>query len=264
MTRVSRVLDATTWALDSNRYFRSLWSEVRAIYTREHPAFRRTESPFRQALTRSVPETPGSVAASASAESGLATNEALGPGRDREPGTRSARQRRKVDNELRRRERALEAAVRGRWQQVVLTSQQVLALTAHLPLSPAPVLVEQRLGDPQLVPPKSFDDAQTIADAFKRGRPVAIDLNGVDKDLARRIIDFASGLCYALGGTMERLDVGLYLLTPGHIEVPSAEDEASVVARVNEGLEGVLWAPVPQRGSEGELWRRAKPPTATR
>ena len=51
-----------------------------------------------------------------------------------------------------------------------------------------------------------------------------MDLAGVDRELARRLIDFASGICYALGGHMERVRPGGYLLTPVRVEV-SEEDK---------------------------------------
>lgn len=77
---------------------------------------------------------------------------------------------------------------------------------------------------PSVLEPESFDDAKEIADRFKAEQPVVMDLAGVDRDLARRLIDFASGICYALGGHMERVRPGGYLLTPGRVEV-SDEDK---------------------------------------
>lgn len=72
---------------------------------------------------------------------------------------------------------------------------------------------------PSVLEPESFDDAKEIADRFKAEQPVVMDLAGVDRDLARRLIDFASGICYALGGHMERVRPGGYLLTPARVEV---------------------------------------------
>lgn len=62
--------------------------------------------------------------------------------------------------------------------------------------------------------PRTFNDAQDIADSFKSGVPVIVNLEGADHDMLRRIIDFASGLCYALNGTMEKVGTGVYLLKP--------------------------------------------------
>lgn len=76
---------------------------------------------------------------------------------------------------------------------------------------------------PHSVTPISFNDAQQIADWFKNPQPVIINLEAADRDLRRRLIDFCSGLCYGLGGQMERVADHVYLLTPSNVEV-SAED----------------------------------------
>jgi cell division inhibitor SepF len=77
---------------------------------------------------------------------------------------------------------------------------------------------------PHTVKPRRFDQAQEVADRFKEGQPVIVNIEGVDRDLSRRLIDFASGLCYGLGGTMEKVASGVYLLTPVNATV-SAEDK---------------------------------------
>jgi cell division inhibitor SepF len=76
---------------------------------------------------------------------------------------------------------------------------------------------------PFVVGPASFNDAQEVADKFKVNVPVILNLQGVERDLARRIIDFASGLCYGLGGQMERVANQVYLLTPSDVEVSPEE-----------------------------------------
>ncbi len=76
---------------------------------------------------------------------------------------------------------------------------------------------------PFVVGPTSFNDAQDVADKFKVNVPVILNLQGVDRDLSRRIIDFASGLCYGLGGQMERVANQVYLLTPSDVEVSLEE-----------------------------------------
>jgi cell division inhibitor SepF len=67
---------------------------------------------------------------------------------------------------------------------------------------------------PQTVTPKSFQDAQEIADRLKNGVSVIVNLQAADRDLMRRIIDFSSGLTYGIGGEMERTADRVYLLTP--------------------------------------------------
>ena len=76
---------------------------------------------------------------------------------------------------------------------------------------------------PHLVTPTSFNQAQEVADKFKNNQAVAFDLADVDRDLARRLIDFASGLCYGLGGNLEKIAPNMYLLTPTGVEVPASE-----------------------------------------
>lgn len=68
--------------------------------------------------------------------------------------------------------------------------------------------------DPYTVRPRRFDSAQEVADKFKDGMPVIMNLESTDRDVARRLIDFASGLCYGLNGTMEKVATGVYLLKP--------------------------------------------------
>jgi cell division inhibitor SepF len=53
-----------------------------------------------------------------------------------------------------------------------------------------------------------------VADTFKRAQPVILNLGSVDKELSRRIIDFASGLCYGLEGNMERVAEAVFLVSP--------------------------------------------------
>ncbi len=76
---------------------------------------------------------------------------------------------------------------------------------------------------PFVVAPSSFNQAQDVADRFKASQPVIVNLQGVDRDLSRRLIDFASGLCYGLGGQMEKVAHQVYLLTPSNVEVSPEE-----------------------------------------
>ena len=81
-----------------------------------------------------------------------------------------------------------------------------------------------------LVLPRSFNDAQQIADRFKDGMPVILNLQGTDQELAKRLIDFSSGLTYALDGGMQRVADKVFLLTPRNVEV-SAEERARMLER---------------------------------
>ena len=81
-----------------------------------------------------------------------------------------------------------------------------------------------------LVVPRSFNDAQPIADKFKDAVPVILNLQGTDPDLSKRLIDFSSGLTYALNGGMQRIADKVFLLTPRNVEV-SAEERARLIER---------------------------------
>jgi cell division inhibitor SepF len=81
-----------------------------------------------------------------------------------------------------------------------------------------------------LVVPRSFNDAQQIADKFKDGIPVILNLQSCEADLSKRLIDFASGLTYALDGGMQRVADKVFLLTPRNVEV-SAEERARLLER---------------------------------
>jgi cell division inhibitor SepF len=81
-----------------------------------------------------------------------------------------------------------------------------------------------------LVVPRSFNDAQQIADRFKASIPVILNLQGADTELSKRLIDFASGLTYALDGSMQRVADKVFLLTPRNVEL-SAEERARALER---------------------------------
>ncbi|MFM8889255.1 MAG: cell division protein SepF [Solirubrobacterales bacterium] len=79
-----------------------------------------------------------------------------------------------------------------------------------------------------LVVPANFNDAQQVADQFKRSVPVILNLQATDPDLSKRLIDFSSGLTYALDGGMQRIAEKIFLLTPRNVDV-SAEEKARLL-----------------------------------
>jgi cell division inhibitor SepF len=81
-----------------------------------------------------------------------------------------------------------------------------------------------------LVVPKSFNDAQQVADRFKDTVPVILNLQGTETDLSKRLIDFASGLTYALDGGMQRIADKVFMLTPRNVEI-SAEEKAELIEK---------------------------------
>jgi cell division inhibitor SepF len=86
---------------------------------------------------------------------------------------------------------------------------------------------EQRV---HLVIPKSFNDAQQVADKFKDEVPVILNLQGTETELSKRLIDFASGLTYALDGGMQRIADKVFMLTPRNVEI-SAEERARLIEK---------------------------------
>jgi cell division inhibitor SepF len=103
------------------------------------------------------------------------------------------------------------------------SSSQQQVVRAVDPPRPARVQVH-------LVIPKNFNDAQQIADKFKTDVPVICNLQNSDTELAKRLIDFCSGLTYALNGGMQRVGEKIFLLTPRNVEV-SAEERARLIEK---------------------------------
>lgn len=81
-----------------------------------------------------------------------------------------------------------------------------------------------------VVAPGQFADSPQVADRLKSGQPVIVNLQGADRDLSRRIVDFCSGVTYALGGGMDKVADLVFLLTPTNVEV-SAEEKRRLEER---------------------------------
>ncbi len=80
------------------------------------------------------------------------------------------------------------------------------------------------------VTPRNFNDAQEVADRFKRNVPVILNLQSTGTDLSKRLIDFSSGLTYAMDGGMQKIADKTFMLTPANVEV-SAEEKARLVEK---------------------------------
>ncbi len=89
---------------------------------------------------------------------------------------------------------------------------------------------DQRPTRVSVLEPSSFNDAQALADRFKRHQPVILNLQSVDGDLSRRMVDFCSGLTYALDGNIQTVANRVFLLTPRNVEV-SAEERKRIAER---------------------------------
>ena len=111
-----------------------------------------------------------------------------------------------------------------------------------------------------LVLPRSFNDAQQIADRFKDSVPVILNLQCADNELSKRLIDFASGLTYALDGSMQRVADKVFLLTPRNVEV-SAEERARALdppAVLQPGLTARSRQPRRERADRAESSRSGR------
>jgi len=82
------------------------------------------------------------------------------------------------------------------------------------------------------VHPRAYKDAQVIAENFREGIPVIINLSQMSEQEARRLVDFASGLSQGLYGKIERVTSKVFLLSPAHVAVSgdAAEVESDVEA----------------------------------
>jgi cell division inhibitor SepF len=94
------------------------------------------------------------------------------------------------------------------------------------PTGPAPA----PSGRVHVVAPSRFGDAKEIADRLKDNRPVIVNLQMADRDLQRRMIDFCSGVTYALSGEMEKVADQVFLLAPTNVKV-SEEERQRLVER---------------------------------
>ena len=72
----------------------------------------------------------------------------------------------------------------------------------------------QTTAEPVAIRPTRYDQAKDIADLLRSGQPVAMNIGAADSEIARRLIDFASGMTYGIEGKMEKIAPGVFLLTP--------------------------------------------------
>jgi cell division inhibitor SepF len=70
-----------------------------------------------------------------------------------------------------------------------------------------------------IMQPEAFDDAQDICDHLKNKKPIVINLEGVEKEGAQRIIDFLSGSVYALDGNIQKVSAGIFLIAPNNVDI---------------------------------------------
>jgi cell division inhibitor SepF len=115
--------------------------------------------------------------------------------------------------------------IRSRREREEPAAPPVAAAPAAAPRSSAVKPVPMPASRVHVMDPKGFNDAQEVGDRLKAGQPVILNLQAVDRDLQRRLIDFSSGLAYALNGTMSKAADQVFLLTPSNVEVSEEEKE---------------------------------------
>ncbi|MHB8919000.1 MAG: cell division protein SepF [Desulfocucumaceae bacterium] len=69
--------------------------------------------------------------------------------------------------------------------------------------------------------PKVYEDVQMLADNLKNRRPVIVNLEKADQELARRVVDFISGATYALNGSLQKVGSGIFLFVPSNMDISS-------------------------------------------
>lgn len=72
------------------------------------------------------------------------------------------------------------------------------------------------------IKPESMDDAQKITDTLLEGKTVVLNLENIDIDVARRILDFAMGSTYALNGVMQKISNSIFIIVPYGVEISGA------------------------------------------
>ncbi len=78
-------------------------------------------------------------------------------------------------------------------------------------------------GSSQIISARAFSDAQQLADYIRQGQSVVLDLRGTEPAMVRRLVDFSSGLTYALDGKMAKISQGVILVTPAGVMIDGAE-----------------------------------------
>ena len=89
--------------------------------------------------------------------------------------------------------------------------------------------------------PRAYSESQQIADHLKNRNSVVVNLKRVTSDQAKRIIDFLSGVIYAIGGSMQKIGVGIYLVTPKNVNVQGQISDDTEKGKSNNKDEELDW-----------------------
>lgn len=80
-------------------------------------------------------------------------------------------------------------------------------------------------GESEVIEARTFSDAQALADFIRAGTPVVLDLRTTEPAMVRRLVDFSTGLTYALEGHMAKVNQGVILITPAHSVIGVEEQQ---------------------------------------
>lgn len=106
---------------------------------------------------------------------------------------------------------------------VAVKPAQRAAVTPLRKVSPTRQAAPQSMNEILTVHPTQYSDATVIAESFREGVPVILNLSRMNESEAKRLIDFASGLSMGLHGTIERVTSKVFLLSPEHIALSNGE-----------------------------------------
>ena len=115
------------------------------------------------------------------------------------------------------------STVRRYQQSEVAVAESPDAIVRTMPGTRAPAMAAIHRAEP-----RRFNEAREIGERFRQGVPVIMNLQGAEDPVARRLVDFASGLVFGLDGKIEMVASRVYLLTPVNTEV-SAEEREKIV-----------------------------------
>ncbi|MCO7240880.1 cell division protein SepF [Aeromicrobium sp. CnD17-E] len=106
---------------------------------------------------------------------------------------------------------------------------QVASIDDHRRTPRAVEAAPSMLARIETVTPRTYNDARTVGEHYRSGVPVIMNLSEIDDDDAKRLVDFAAGLVFAVRGTINRVTSKVFLLSPENIEVTD-EDKQRIAA----------------------------------
>lgn len=104
----------------------------------------------------------------------------------------------------------------------------VTSISDHRVAAPAPSALPD-VARIEMITPQNYNDARPIGESFRSGVPVIMNLSDISDEDAKRLVDFAAGLVFAVRGTINRITAKVFLLSPENVEV-SDEDKAAIAA----------------------------------